>query len=267
MLTTRADVERVGKQGVQVVEHPLGPQCRMLDRYWLIADPDDHGFTPHAMKDGYWESWITAWLARELTPNHAFVDVGANMGYYALMAASLGCPTVAFEPQHRLASRLVESVDVSGYAHLVSVFNAAVGNERGRMTLKVPRHHGMNASITHWNYSPSGEYTDFEVEVLALDPLVAWQSARPMVIKIDVEGAEPLVWAGMQRLLHRNALTTVLLEFRWDRYHDPQAFANQLFSEAQLGYVDYHSQEVPVDDPTHLASRPHEDWMLVIRRP
>lgn len=267
MLTTREEVERVGKLGVEVKPHAKGYACRMLNRYWVIADTEDHGFTPHAKQDGFWEAWITAWMARELSSDHIFVDVGANVGYYALFAASLGCRTVAYEPQHTLAERVAAAADMNGWQQHLSVVNAAIGDKPGRMTLNIPRHHGMNASITHWGYTPSGEYTSYEVDVLPLDTLRQWMPNRPMLIKIDAEGAEPLVWAGMQELLEREGKTTVLMEYRWDRYPDPMLFASQLFDQFLVSHVDYDAREVPLAGPFALSSREHEDWMLVLRKP
>lgn len=266
MLTTRDAVERTGKQGVAVQDHDLGYACRILDRYWLVADPDDHGFTPHARTDGFWEAWITAWMARELSSNHVFVDVGANVGYYTLFAASLGCRVVAYEPQSGLAERVHAAVTLNDWTESVNVVNAAIGSTRGRLPLTIPRHHGMNASLTHSGYTPSGEYTSYEVDVVPLDVLQPWMPERPMLIKIDAEGAEPLVWAGMQQLLTRAGPTTVLMEYRWDRYNDPVGFASQMFDKHQVSHVEYDSSEVPVSDPAALATRPHEDWMLVLRK-
>lgn len=52
---------------------------------------------------GTWEPHLTAWIHQRLTPGATFIDVGANIGYYSLLAAHLVGPTgrvVAVEPPH-----------------------------------------------------------------------------------------------------------------------------------------------------------------------
>lgn len=265
-MRSRKEVEAEGLSGIQNYDHPLGHACRMLNRFWLIADPEDHGFTHHAINDGYWEPWITAWVWRELSDNHAFVDVGANVGYYSLLALSKGCPAWAFEPQPKLAKRIEASARLDNVSdHAFTVTAAAVGAEKGELELVVPLHHGMNASIAKPSHSPHGEQESYLVPVLPLDTVADWQKNRPLLVKVDAEGAEPLVWQGMQRLFTRPEPTTVLLEYRWDRYDNPLEFAQQLFANHRVAYVDYDSKEIPIDHPEQLAGRESEDWMLVIR--
>lgn len=261
---TRSDVEQAGTRGRRVLPHPQGFQCRMLDRFWVIADPEDEGFTPHAKADGYWEAWITAWFMNH-APGHAVIDVGANVGYFTFLSNSLGCPTVALEPQPGLADRLYSAM-LPNDAIRVDVMQVAAGAAVGKTTLVVPRGHAMNASIAYEGHSPNGDYSRYEVDVMPLDELVDWEGDSPLLVKIDAEGAEELIWDGMQKLFSRAKPTTALLEFRWDRYADPMGFAERLFEHHEVSFVDYDSNDVRIMDPYYLSSRESEDWMLVIRQ-
>lgn len=267
-MMTRSEIETTGRQGVSVLQHPQGPQCRMLNRFWLIADPDDHGFTPHAKHDGFWEAWITVWMMRELSATPAFADVGANMGYFGLLACSMGCPTYFFEPQPTLADRLQASVAINHYSDLAQVSHCAVGAAAGSAVFTVPKHHGMLATFAYDVKSPdrsNEEYTQYAVTVRPLDMLLDdWQPERPLLIKLDVEGAEPHAWAGMQQVWETRK-PTVILEFRADRYLDPVGFANNLLHAGLVSYVNEHGEEVRIFSADTLTQQPHHDWMVVVR--
>ena len=98
------DVERVGRDHHSSEEKEDGFLCKTLGSFWLYADKEDKGYAPHAINDGYWESWITFWMYKNVKPHHTVLDIGANHGYYSLMLASLGCTVVASEPQPKLAT-------------------------------------------------------------------------------------------------------------------------------------------------------------------
>jgi len=268
---TRQHVEDVSRRDKAVVQHPLGPLCRVVGAVWLVADPEDRGFMPHAMNEGYWEAWITAWFLGRLGPNTKVIDVGANQGYYGLLAASRGCDTIAIEPQPRLYDRLKASQHANKFDdERYLPIRLAIGAEPGRATFYVPPGHGINASMVP-AYSPSGEYDEYTVQVEPLDDivhqLIGFDTSDPLLIKVDVEGAEAQVWQGMRQTWQSYAGdVTVVMEFRWDRYEDPMAFANQLFDECRVTHVDYEGNEVRFDRPEDLAQREHEDWMLVLRR-
>lgn len=258
-------VENLGLSGRAEQYHTLGTAYYMLNKFWLVADNDDHGFTPHAKNDGYWEAWITAWMTREL-PGKAFIDVGANMGYYGLLACSMGCPTYFFEPQPKLYDLIRASVQLNNFQANISA--TAAGAETSVETFTVPKHHGMLATYAYDVRSPDYEnaaYTHYPVQVEPLDRLVGWQDGMPLLVKLDVEGAEPQAWAGMQQLFRRKYPTTVILEFRADRYKNPVGFATELLAAGRVSYVNEDSYEVPVVSHEALTSRPDHDWMVVVR--
>src|ERR1019366_3290126 len=50
---------------------------------------------------GIWEPNLTRWIQERLSPDDTFIDVGANIGYYSLLAAKLGSQVVAIEAAPR----------------------------------------------------------------------------------------------------------------------------------------------------------------------
>jgi hypothetical protein len=63
--------------------------CRVLGRYKMYVDSQDFGLSPHLMLDGYWEMWVTEALVSLVRPGMVVADIGANLGYYALLLADL----------------------------------------------------------------------------------------------------------------------------------------------------------------------------------
>ncbi len=61
---------------------------RVLDRFKMYVDARDISLAPHLLLDGYWELWNTKVFRQLLRPGMHVVDVGANVGYYTLLAAA-----------------------------------------------------------------------------------------------------------------------------------------------------------------------------------
>jgi FkbM family methyltransferase len=137
-------------------------------------------------------------------PGDLVFDIGAHAGNRTRALSSLGCRVVALEPQPDFA-RLLQLV----YRHSsrVTVVPAAVGAVAGRATLAISdRTPTVTTMSEPWRASRSAE-PDFkavrwdrrlDVDVMTLDALIARYGA-PRFVKIDVEGAEADVVAGLSR--------------------------------------------------------------------
>jgi FkbM family methyltransferase len=141
-------------------------------------------------------------LRRLLGPGMVFYDVGANIGFFTLVAGRICGPrgaVVAFEPVPSSAAAVRENAALNGLAN-VTVLQCAAGERSGRAALSVP-------DDASWaRLASGGERGDVEVEVVAVDQLV--EAARippPHVVKLDVEGAELGALRGMRRTLTAHA--------------------------------------------------------------
>ena len=93
--------------------------CRILGRYKFFVDSRDIGLAPHLMLDGYWEFWISDFIWRNLRPGFRVLDVGANLGYYTVLAADLVGPqgqVTAFEPNPRMFELLQRNAGINGFS-------------------------------------------------------------------------------------------------------------------------------------------------------
>lgn len=78
----------------------------------------DVGFAPHIIMDGFWEYWITQFIAARMKDGAVVLDVGANFGYYTLLMSDLIGPSgkcIAFEPNPGVAAKLRKTIAINGF--------------------------------------------------------------------------------------------------------------------------------------------------------
>ncbi|GAB4383999.1 MAG: hypothetical protein Kow0022_05250 [Phycisphaerales bacterium] len=160
---------------------------------------------------GVWEPTLTHIMRELFAQCRCFVDVGANIGYFALLADRLAPPGVrvhAFEPEARCADLLALNVERNGAAS-VSIVRAAVAERQGSATLHCS---SINPGDNRFHSTGCDRATQ-KVKTVALDDyFAAVDSPLPDLIKIDAQGAEPSIIAGMRRLIERSA-PRIVLEF------------------------------------------------------
>ncbi len=138
-------------------------------------------------------------------PGDLVFDVGAHLGDRSVAFAALGCRVVAFEPQPRVAAWLRRLV---GRDQRITVRAEAVGRAAGTATLAISHRHPTVATLaTEWTRTIPAVNRSFrnvrwdvtvEVPVVTLDALIE-AYGQPSFCKIDVEGHEAEVLAGLSR--------------------------------------------------------------------
>ena len=190
---------------------------------------------------GTTEPLVQEALRRLLRPGDVVYDIGANVGFFTVLAARLvgsGGAVVAFEPLPSTAEALRRNAALNGFAH-VTVVARAVGRAAGAAKLAL-REESTWARLA----APGETGPTVEVEMVAIDDLVGSGAIRPpALVKIDVEGAELEVIAGMRRTIAAHH-PTILCEMHGTN----AAFAAQM---AELGYG-----VTALESPLPLADAP-----------
>ena len=241
--------------------------CRILGRYKVYVDTTDIGLSSHLMIDGYWEMWVTEALAELVRPGMVVADIGANIGYFSVLMADLvgaNGHVHAFEPNPRLVNLIKKSLVVNGLTSRVSLHQTALGEYGDQfVTLVIPPTTPMNAYIL-----PPGSDAHphgIDVPVARLDGRQDWRAIE--LAKIDVEGAEELIWAGAQGLLDSEILRTVVIEFNPQRYHDSAAFLRRLCSHGfSLHHLTFANGIIETGLTSVLNQEGEQDIMLVLKR-
>ena len=169
-------------------------------------------------------------LRRTVTPGATIWDLGANIGFFALLAARLTGPSgrvLAFEPVPEVARLARAAAARNELSDRVEVRAIAVGATEGTASLHV-------VEESSWSHLASrGRHPDtvatIDVPIVTLDSLVLGGEPAPDVIKVDVEGAEVDVLRGASVLL-RTARPVLLIEL-----HETNDEVADLLEDA--GYV------------------------------
>lgn len=121
-----------------------------------------------------------------------FLDIGANIGYYALMAAHQGARKVlAFEPNPVVFSRLRFNIEANDLAGRIVALSVALGDRVATMAMEVS-HRDLGGS--HIGDTKDASATSIDVQVRPLsDVLMDEGITRVDAMKIDVEGMEDAV--------------------------------------------------------------------------
>lgn len=205
----------------------------------IYLESQDISLSPHIIRGGSWENELTSLLIRELQPGDGFLDVGANCGYFSLLAAKMVGPTgfvVAFEPQPKLARLIRNSLSINGFLSFACVREHALGETAGTGHLGHVRDYFGSASMV--NAFGDADIPKTEIAILPLDQVLAEIAAKnprfrlPRVMKIDAEGFEYFIWKGMPELVKRPGRLTIIVEFGPSRYfhqgQDPRAFVEEM---------------------------------------
>ena len=241
--------------------------CRILGRYKLYVDTRDKGLCAHLLLDGFWEMGLTMHIARHVGAGMAAIDVGANFGYYTVLLGALvgaGGRVLAIEPAPETAAMLRRSVALNGFDGFTTVIEAAAGTgEAPDALLFVPEREPKNAQIVA---SPDGlDHIPGTLHRVAQSPVdaLAADQRRIDFVKIDAEGAEEAVIAGMLATLRRDK-PLLVLEFNAARARDPGELLATLGAiYGKPRYLDLHGNVLATTPERLLRERFATDWLLV----
>jgi FkbM family methyltransferase len=145
-----------------------------------------------------------AFLLHLLRPGDLFIDAGANIGSYSILASAVcRSRSIAFEPDPDTARSLRRNVSANRMEDRVRVVEAALGASMGQVQFTIGLDTTNHISVT------AGERTH-TVQVTTPDD--ALENARPVTIMVDVEGYEGEVVSGVAEALARQSLMAIITE-------------------------------------------------------
>jgi FkbM family methyltransferase len=208
----------------------------------LYLDTRDQSVAHSLILDGYWEKHVTRAYLKLVKPGATVVEVGANVGYFTTLAAGRVGPSgrvYAFEANPDVAAMLRRSIGLNGQAGWCSVIEQAVCDQVGTVTFYCLRREQGNSSLRG-----VGAGVDMENDVhiiqapaTTLDAYFGESPPRIDVMKIDAEGAEPLIFSGMRRLLEANPDITIVMEFAREMIQQVSGSASAFVQEVRsLGF-------------------------------
>lgn len=169
---------------------------------------------PILLTKGVYEKHETELFKGLIKPGMVVADIGANIGYYSLIAAKLvgnEGNVYAFEPDPNNYELLVRNIKINGYANVTPI-PKAISNKHGKIKLFVDKFSPCLSSFSEDNVLEKAGF--LEVETTTLDNFFENRAENSTVnlIKMDVQGAEGLIIEGAEKILRSNGLR-IIMEF------------------------------------------------------
>jgi FkbM family methyltransferase len=181
------------------VAMPFIGQTRLLVRRGMVGATGNVYYGLQEFED-------MAFVVHALRPGDLFVDVGANVGSYTILAAGVsGAQCIALEPVPATFVSLLDNVRLNDLAARVECHNVAAGDTAGTLAFTADLD-----TLNHATAPGESSRKTLEVPVTTLDILL--HAMQPTLIKIDVEGFETRVIGGAEQTLRSPSLLAVLME-------------------------------------------------------
>lgn len=190
----------------QIGSRTVGAAVAMpfMDGTRLLIRNGMHGATGNVYV-GLMEFEDMAFVLHLLREGDRFLDVGANVGVYSILAAGRGAKVLAIEPVPASYEQLLDNIHLNRLHARVEARNVGVGREPGELRF--------STRTGPTNHVLAPDESDEQAVTVAVDALDTIASGwTPTMIKIDVEGFEANVIAGAADLLAQDSLQAVLIE-------------------------------------------------------
>jgi len=164
--------------------------CKLLIRPFI--------FSEIIMVSGLWEPYVKPILDKEVKNTHTVVDVGANIGVYAIPLAKRVSKVIAFEPNPKTSEILKKSIALNQIRNIVLI-QKAVGDTKKAILFglsAIPMQSGVITGPT------TDAESSIETECIDLDTALATENRVDWLL-IDIEGFEVSALKGARKILQR----------------------------------------------------------------
>jgi FkbM family methyltransferase len=237
------------------------------------VEADDRLLSPWFIVTGQYETELTNYFVRELKPDSHCIDVGANFGYFTCLMGRF-CPNgkiVGIEPDEKIFEIAQDNVFINGFGEFATVMHAAASNTGADLTLYRRLTRSGNTSIANLGdayTSALGEppAESFVVRGLRVDDLMPQMNERVDFMKIDVEGAEPLVFEGARQTIAANPKLRIIMEWSPGQIHaagfEISAFLD-LLKGLELKAFDMQAEKLTPMSFDELANTPYRAGIIL----
>jgi FkbM family methyltransferase len=181
----------------------------------IFVDTRDRQIAPHLATVGVWEPWNTRLLRSLLKPGDVVVEVGANFGFFTILAATLvgeAGRVTTFEANPDLVTLLDATVEINGLTNLVDVRAMAATDSSGEVEFAIYNNYLGDGHIVSLCGIRHGDQKLVRVPAGTLDQQLPGV-ADVRLLRLDAEGAEPSILRGSRALIARSPRLVILTEW------------------------------------------------------
>ena len=228
-----------------------------IDGLTFYLNPRDSFLTQLVLTSGAYEPEETRLFRSKCRPGDTIIDVGANVGWYTIIASKLvgkNGSVIAFEPDPENFALLKRNTLANGCDNVI-LEQKALSNASGTLTLYLDESNkGMHSTVFDWKRG------GIKVEALRLDDYLENRFKRVDFVKIDVEGAEPMVLEGMKRTIESQPEIRLVVEFAPERVvaagHQPEKYLEGFIEQGFLiSIIDEGKRQVVPTNPAEILAR------------
>lgn len=214
----------------------------------MYLDPSDIGLSKELLLSGTREELQTKIIKEMVKKGMVVLEIGANLGYYALIEASIigkEGKIYAIEPVPRNFEILNKNIDINGYRDTVDTFCVAASSQCGTSVIKLTEESNRNTMLhdsnimSDWMRNHVIEEKmvgDLEVNTITIDEFLKDKEKIDM-LRMDIEGYEVEAFKGMSDTLKNVDSLIIALEVHPQLFKNPQDTIGKLMSELiQLGF-------------------------------
>ena len=182
-------------------------KVKFIGDIYLLANKGMTGATGN-IYCGLHEFEDMGFLLHFLRSEDTFIDIGANIGSYTLLASGIcGAKTISFEPVPETFIHLQNNIKVNRLENLVNLKNEAIGDAEGKLNFTT----GLDTVNHVLSRDEIISTKVIEVSVTTLD-IRLQNDSSPILIKIDAEGFETAILNGMEISLKNKLLKAIIIE-------------------------------------------------------
>lgn len=215
-------------------------QIRRIHDYSMYLDHRVPGVSRPLAIHGSREEDKTELLRRELEPGMVHLDLGANIGYYALFAARRVGPNgrvICLEPDPRNLEVLRRNVALNKMDGFVEVHALAASDATGQATMYTAAASNLNTLVKQVEVKASSA-RPVSVETVTIDALMAARGGHLNFLRMDIEGYEVEALRGAMKTLEASPPPCkILLETHAQMYGPDRDFGLVLRQLYSLGFV------------------------------
>lgn len=211
----------------------------------MYLDKGDNGISDQLIEHGIRETASTWFIKNYLKKDHVIIDIGANIGYYALLEAKLSNRVYAIEPIKESFDLLIKSIKLNKYKN-IEAFNFALGSENKKDWINLSTRSNW-CSMLNIRKAPEKYKEKFnkfksgkrEIEVFTLNHFADryFKEDHIDLIRMDVEGYETEIIKTMDHAIKLMPKGSILsIEFHPVVFTDRQILVNTFNKIIDLGF-------------------------------
>jgi FkbM family methyltransferase len=174
----------------------------------MYLDLNDYGLSKHLYFYSIREPECTRIMKQYIKTGMIIVDLGANIGYYALLEAAImkdKGKIYAIEPFPPNYNLLKKNIELNSYENIIESYNIAISNKSGKDKMYMSKEHNL------CNMMQSNSTDFIEVQTSTLDDFLV-DKQPPDLIRMDIEGFEYYVIDGMEKTLQNSKSCIMFIE-------------------------------------------------------